>query len=82
MTSDLRAELDGALAALRGAFGDVQPRVGLILGSGLGSFAEKLDGARKLPFDRIPGFAASTIVGHALAWERELIVRRRKARPC
>ena len=24
----------------------------------------------------------STIVGHALAWERELIARRRKARPC
>jgi purine-nucleoside phosphorylase len=37
----------------------------LILGSGLGSFAEKLDGARKLPFERIPGFPPSTIVGHA-----------------
>jgi purine-nucleoside phosphorylase len=65
MTSDLRAELDGALAALRGAFGDVQPRVGLILGSGLGSFAEKLEGGRKLPFERVPGFPPAKIVGHA-----------------
>jgi purine-nucleoside phosphorylase len=63
--SGLRAEIDVALATVRETFGEIQPTVGLILGSGLGSFAEKLDGARKLPFDRIPGFAASTIVGHA-----------------
>lgn len=63
--SELRAELEVSLAAVRQAFGPVRPTVGMILGSGLGSFADKLEGARKLSFERIPGFAASTIVGHA-----------------
>jgi purine-nucleoside phosphorylase len=48
-------------ARLRGA----APRVGMILGSGLGSFADTLAGARKISFADIPGFAASTVVGHA-----------------
>jgi purine-nucleoside phosphorylase len=65
MTSSLREEIDAAITAVRGAFGEVQPSVGLILGSGLGSFADKLEGARKLSFERIPGFPPSTIVGHA-----------------
>jgi purine-nucleoside phosphorylase len=61
----VRAELDGALAALKAVFGEVKPRVGLILGSGLGAFADRLEQARKLPFERIPGFPPSTVVGHA-----------------
>ncbi len=42
-----------------------RPTVGLILGSGLGSFADKLSDAVKVPYEKIPGFAASTVVGHA-----------------
>jgi purine-nucleoside phosphorylase len=41
------------------------PTVGLILGSGLGSFADTLADRVKVPFDKVPGFATSTIVGHA-----------------
>jgi purine-nucleoside phosphorylase len=44
---------------------EAKPTVGLILGSGLGSFADTLANQIKIPYDKIPGFAASTIAGHA-----------------
>ena len=43
----------------------LQPKVGLVLGSGLGSFADELASATKIPYDRIPGFPRSTVDGHA-----------------
>jgi purine-nucleoside phosphorylase len=62
----LRDELNTAVAAIRNALpATAKPTVGLILGSGLGSFADKLAGRTAIPFDRLPGFPASTIVGHA-----------------
>lgn len=42
-----------------------RPRVGMILGSGLGGIATAIDGATRVPYDRIPGFPASTVPGHA-----------------
>jgi purine-nucleoside phosphorylase len=41
------------------------PRVGLILGSGLGGYAEGLEGALKLPYSTIPHFPAAAVAGHA-----------------
>lgn len=41
------------------------PKVGVILGSGLGAFAEALDGAITLPYSDIPGWPRSTAIGHA-----------------
>ncbi len=41
-----------------------RPQVGLILGSGLGAFAEGLEGAVRLPYGEIPGFLAPTVPGH------------------
>jgi purine-nucleoside phosphorylase len=43
----------------------LRPRVALVLGSGLGAFADELDGATRIPYERIPGFPRSTAVGHA-----------------
>lgn len=43
----------------------LRPAVGLVLGSGLGAFAEELAGAARIPYERIPGFPRSTAVGHA-----------------
>lgn len=62
---DLSRELDQAAAAVRARAGDRQPRVGLILGSGLGSFADRLEDRVVVPYSDIPGFARSTVPGHA-----------------
>ena len=45
---------------------DTSPRVGLVLGSGLGSFAEKLKNRIAIPYEGIPHFPVpSGVVGHA-----------------
>ena len=43
----------------------LRPRIGLVLGSGLGSFADSLSEATKIPFREIPSFPRSTAIGHA-----------------
>lgn len=43
----------------------LQPRVALILGSGLGDIATEIRDATAIPYDEIPHFAHSTVVGHA-----------------
>ena len=42
-----------------------KPKVALILGSGLGGFAEKIDVEAVLDYADIPGFPVSTVAGHA-----------------
>jgi purine-nucleoside phosphorylase len=43
----------------------LRPQIALVLGSGLGAFADELAGATKIPYQKIPGFPRSTAVGHA-----------------
>lgn len=43
----------------------VQPKIGLVLGSGLGAFADSLSDATAVPYREIPSFPQSTAVGHA-----------------
>lgn len=40
-------------------------RTALVLGSGLGAFADGLEDAQAIPYDEIPGFARPTVEGHA-----------------
>lgn len=42
---------------------DFKPELGIILGSGLGDFADNLDGIR-IKYQDIPGFETSTVAGH------------------
>ncbi|MDX6405163.1 MAG: purine-nucleoside phosphorylase [Blastocatellia bacterium] len=44
---------------------DVETPVAIVLGSGLGAFAEDLTEATQILYDEIPGFARSTVEGHA-----------------
>lgn len=41
-----------------------QPKIGLILGSGLGILADEIQKAVKIPYHEIPGFPVSTVEGH------------------
>jgi len=43
----------------------LRPRIGLILGSGLGAFANELAGAARIDYKKIPHFPRSTAIGHA-----------------
>lgn len=43
----------------------LRPRVGLVLGSGLGAFADELAGAARIDYAKIPNFPQSTAIGHA-----------------
>ena len=44
---------------------DFVPKAALVLGSGLGGFAEALDVVCEVPYKDIPGFPVSTVPGHA-----------------
>jgi xanthosine phosphorylase len=41
------------------------PRIGIVLGSGLGQVAEAVDGATAIPYSDLPGFPEPTVEGHA-----------------
>lgn len=43
----------------------LRPKIALILGSGLGAFADEFSSAVRIPYGKIPGFPRSTIEGHA-----------------
>jgi purine-nucleoside phosphorylase len=59
-------DTDAVLAAMR-HLSDVlpsSPEVAVILGSGLGGLADRLEGATPLRYEEIPGFAPATVAGH------------------
>ncbi len=43
----------------------LRPTVGMVLGSGLGAFADELTDATHIPYSQIPAFPRSTAIGHA-----------------
>ena len=56
--------LDDAVRAIRQA-SDLEPRVGVVLGSGLGKLADAVEDRVEIAYDQIPGWPLSTSVGHA-----------------
>jgi purine-nucleoside phosphorylase len=43
----------------------LRPRIAVVLGSGLGGFADELQQATRIPYEEIPNFPVSTAIGHA-----------------
>lgn len=43
----------------------LRPVIGVILGSGLGDFAEELEDRTEIPYEEIPGWPRTTAAGHA-----------------
>ena len=61
---DVHKRLEYARAWVRGRT-ELRPVVGLVLGSGLGALADRLEGAVSIPYQEIPEFPAVSVAGHA-----------------
>jgi purine-nucleoside phosphorylase len=61
--ADLSTRLSYALAWVRGK-ADLAPAAGVILGSGLGGLAERLEQAVVIPYEEIPYFPSPRVAGH------------------
>jgi purine-nucleoside phosphorylase len=61
--SSIAARLEDCVFAIRKRVG-IAPRVGLVLGSGLGAFAETLEDLVKFPYRDLPHMAESSVAGH------------------
>ena len=53
-----------AAAAIRKLADSQQPKIGIILGSGLGGLSKSIGDAVRIPFREIPGFPEPTVAGH------------------
>lgn len=56
-------EIDEVVAEILSKI-DIKPRIGMILGSGLSSFADTIENAVIIPFGDLPHFPVSTVKGH------------------
>ena len=62
---DPRAErIHKAADYVKSQLGSRAPQVGIVLGSGLGKLAEKIENPVTIPYSTIPGFPVSTSIGH------------------
>lgn len=50
---------------IRSRIGDFKPEAGIILGTGLGGFADRIEAEYTIDYKEIPGFPVSTVQGHA-----------------
>lgn len=64
MTPDLFTRAESAAAFIHSQT-QLRPKIGLVLGSGLGAFADDLTDAVRIPYAQIPSFPRSTAIGHA-----------------
>lgn len=63
MSSDLKNQLDQAVAFIKSR-SSLKTSVGITLGSGLSSFADRLQNPVKIKFSEIPHFSPPTVEGH------------------
>lgn len=56
-------EID-TIAALIKKMADIKPRIGLILGSGLGELAASVESPTRIPYGDLPHWPTSTVIGH------------------
>jgi purine-nucleoside phosphorylase len=61
--SDLYSRAENAARTIR-ARSTAEAQIAVVLGSGLGAFADEFDDAVRLPYRDIPGFVSSTAQGH------------------
>jgi purine-nucleoside phosphorylase len=64
MSTDLVTRVDECVDAVR-AHSPSEPRVGLVLGTGLGGLAELIDVESEIPYGELPGFPTTPTAAHA-----------------
>src|SRR5271163_3397470 len=64
MSNDIYDVVEAAARLILGPT-PLRPQIGLVLGSGLGGFADSLTDATRIPYAEIPAFPRSTAIGHA-----------------
>ena len=57
--------MSAAVEILTKKLGDLKPRYGVVLGSGLGSLVDEVGDAVRIPYADLPGFPVSAVSGHA-----------------
>jgi purine-nucleoside phosphorylase len=62
--SSLFARAEHAARTIRSRI-SIEPRMALVLGSGLGGLADEFQDAVSIPYEEVPGFVSSTAQGHA-----------------
>lgn len=62
--SSLPVRVDAAVAAVR-LHSDLEPRVAIVLGTGLGGLGEEIQAEAVLPYSEIPGFGEPTVESHS-----------------
>jgi purine-nucleoside phosphorylase len=58
-------QVSEAAAFVRARLGGLAPRVGIVLGSGLGAAADAVSAPTVIPYGQIPNFPQSTVEGHS-----------------
>lgn len=64
-TGDLATRVAEAAAAVRARIGDLEPAVGLVLGSGLGSLGDEFEEAVRIPYEDLPHWPPVGVAGHS-----------------
>lgn len=61
--AEAAARVEAAARSIADRIGAI-PDIAIVLGSGLGQLAGRLEGARRIPYSEIAGFPRTTVVGH------------------
>jgi purine-nucleoside phosphorylase len=62
---NLDETIDRAASVIIEKSGATSPKVGIVLGSGLGPFADAMENATRIPYGDLPGFPEPGVAGHA-----------------
>lgn len=62
--SVLNSQIQSAAAIIRERAKDLQPKIAVVLGSGLGAVADLLKESASIPYSDLPGFSPAAVEGH------------------
>lgn len=60
-----KKNVDAGAKLLKGKFGNLKPKIAIILGSGLGGLGDHITDAVRVSYADLPGFPVLTVAGHA-----------------